>query len=109
MTTTPDPSPDAPRPRPAADRKGVEPARFWTGMALVLFWGGLGVWLDTSAIWPNAATCYHSGGGYNGLFNQMHCSRALLTGGWREIALFGYLWTLPLVVLGCILWARRGR
>ena len=85
-------------------------ARFLTMMAGVLGWIGLGAWLSiTTPGWPDAygSTCH----GRGCLLDDLWYSPGLLSGSWHEWALFAWLWSMPTLVAGTLVYAllmRRG-
>ncbi len=63
----------------------------------------LGIWLDmTVSGWPEAygSTCRQKC-----FFDHLWYSPGLLSGGWREIALFVVLWSLPIALAAFLIWA----
>ena len=77
--------------------------KFWFSMATTLGWIGLGTWLSMTVTWPGQ--CDHSGRKIVGLVNQIFCSPHLLDGGLREWMLFVWLWSMPGVVIACLIYA----
>ena len=79
-------------------------ARFWAMMAAVLGWIAVGVWLNmTVAGWPDAygSSCH----GRGCFFSNLWVSPGLWSGGWRERALFIWLWSMPALVAGAFVYA----
>ena len=74
---------------------------FVLSMAAILAYAGVGLWLMMSATWPG--TCDHRGRRIEGLVKELYCSPDLLSGGLPEIALFLWLWSMPVGVAGFIL------
>jgi hypothetical protein len=83
--------------------RAAGPLRFALWMGGVLLWIGIFAWLSMTATWPEG--CDHSGRKLVGLIREMRCSPGLLAGGVREYALFAFLWTLPAVVIGALIYA----
>lgn len=79
------------------------PAKFWLMVVVTLSWIFVGAWLAMSAQWQGQ--CDHSGRKLWGLMKQLHCSPELLSGGAMEIGLFVWLWSMPLLVAGCLIYA----
>lgn len=79
--------------------------RFWTILGLTLGWIGLWAWLEITATWPG--TCDHEGRRLMRFVKELRCSPDLLSGGPREIALFVFLWVIPSVLAGALVWRAR--
>jgi len=78
-------------------------AKFWALISGTISWIAIGVWLMMTATWPGQ--CDHEGRKLIGHFKQLYCSPDLLSGGLTEYGLFAWLWSMPLFVVGLILWA----
>jgi len=83
--------------------------QFWVVVVVIIGWVSLGVWLQERIGWPDRYGFHCHGKGC--WIDDMWHSPALIRGGhWGEYALFAWIWSLPLVVIGLILWtAQRKR
>ncbi len=79
------------------------PLRFWSLMSGLLIWIVGGASLMMSATWPGH--CDHQGRKIVGMIKQLYCSPDLLVGGPLEYGLFLWLWSMPVFVLGFIVYA----
>ena len=82
------------------------PLRFWAIMGLLFGWIGVGVWLQQAVNWPEAYGFHCRGKGC--LFVSVWHSPALVEhGGLLQWMLFIHLWTIPAVLVACLIIALR--
>jgi hypothetical protein len=66
-------------------------------------WIGGGAWFMVMASWPSQ--CDHEGRKIAGFIKKLYCSPDLLSGGAVEFGLFAWLWSMPALLIGVLIWA----